>query len=80
MSKLDGLRVALITGASAGIGLEIARLLAARGLERATLWVLEGNARGRGFYGRQGWAPTGHEKRAEYGAASLELLELARSL
>jgi hypothetical protein len=33
MSKLKGLRTALVTGASAGIGLEIARELASRGLD-----------------------------------------------
>jgi GNAT superfamily N-acetyltransferase len=29
------------------------------GFERATLWVLEANTRGRGFYEHVGWAPDG---------------------
>jgi GNAT superfamily N-acetyltransferase len=29
------------------------------GYERATLWVLEANARGRGFYDHAGWRPDG---------------------
>ena len=29
------------------------------GYERATLWVLEANARGRGFYDHTGWRPDG---------------------
>jgi len=31
--------------------------------EQATLWVLEGNARSRAFYERQGWRPDGTVKR-----------------
>jgi GNAT superfamily N-acetyltransferase len=33
--------------------------LHAAGFERATLWVLEANTRGRGFYEHVGWAPDG---------------------
>ena len=33
--------------------------LAGAGFARATLWVLEANARGRGFYQHMGWRPTG---------------------
>ena len=33
--------------------------LRATGYERATLWVLEANARGRGFYDHIGWRPDG---------------------
>jgi hypothetical protein len=33
--------------------------LRAAGFGRATLWVLEANARGRGFYEHTGWAPDG---------------------
>jgi hypothetical protein len=33
--------------------------LRAAGFATATLWVLEANARGRGFYEHMGWVPDG---------------------
>jgi GNAT superfamily N-acetyltransferase len=38
--------------------------LAAQGFTRATLWTLEGNARGRRFYEAAGWRPDGAAKSA----------------
>lgn len=37
-------------------------ILVARGSQRATLWVLAGNARARAFYEALGWSPDGHER------------------
>jgi GNAT superfamily N-acetyltransferase len=49
-----GLGTALLRGAVAW--------LEERGFARATLWVLEGNARARRFYEREGWALDGAAK------------------
>lgn len=52
--------------AGTGLGTDLLRSavgwLAAQGFARATLWVLEGNARARRFYEREGWTPDGSEK------------------
>ncbi|SDX80921.1 L-amino acid N-acyltransferase YncA [Modestobacter sp. DSM 44400] len=39
--------------------------------EQATLWVLDGNARSRAFYERQGWQPDGTVKRNTIGDAEV---------
>jgi GNAT superfamily N-acetyltransferase len=39
--------------------------------EQATLWVLDGNARSRAFYERQGWRPDGAVKRDVLGDAEI---------
>ena len=52
--------------AGTGVGTELLRSAVAwlteRGFARATLWVLEGNARARRFYEREGWALDGSSK------------------
>jgi GNAT superfamily N-acetyltransferase len=52
--------------AGSGVGTDLLRSamawLAEQGFTRATLWVLEGNARARRFYEREGWAPDGAAK------------------
>ena len=52
--------------AGTGLGTELLRSavawLAERGYARATLWVLEGNARARRFYEREGWTLDGAAK------------------
>ena len=37
----------------------------------ATLWVLEGNARGRGFYDKGGWAPDGSRQMLDFDGTEL---------
>jgi GNAT superfamily N-acetyltransferase len=46
--------------------------LRARGYVRATLWVLEPNARARGFYERCGWQPDGTSQPIELGGITLQ--------
>ena len=53
--------------------------LAAR-FEQATLWVLEGNARARAFYERQGWQPDGAVKRDTLADAEVTEVRYRRSL
>ena len=53
--------------------------LAAR-FEQATLWVLEGNARARAFYVRQGWQPDGAVKRDTLADAEVTEVRYRRSL
>jgi GNAT superfamily N-acetyltransferase len=52
--------------AGTGVGAELLRSAVAwlteRGFARATLWVLEGNARARRFYEREGWTHDGAAK------------------
>lgn len=45
--------------------------IAAAGFTEATLWVLERNARARGWYERLGWRPTG-ERKAVYEPAGID--------
>jgi hypothetical protein len=45
-----------------------AQWLAAAGFTEAVLWVLRDNARGRAFYAKSGWTPTGRELTFEIGA------------
>jgi ribosomal protein S18 acetylase RimI-like enzyme len=51
-----------------------------RGFTEATLWVLEGNARGRAFYERMGWAPDGETKTDERPGATLHEVRYRRAL
>ena len=52
--------------AGTGVGTDLLRgavaWLAGQGFARATLWVLDRNARARRFYEREGWAPDGATK------------------
>lgn len=43
-----------------------------RGFERATLWVLESNQRGRAFYEAAGWAPDGMNMVEEWSGTTLK--------
>ncbi len=46
----------------------------------ATLWVLEANARARGFYAAAGWSPDGATHRFEVGGANVPELRYRREL
>jgi ribosomal protein S18 acetylase RimI-like enzyme len=46
----------------------------------AVLWVLDGNARARGFYERHGWVPDGAVKEEQRGAAVLNEVRYRRFL
>lgn len=48
--------------------------------EQATLWVLDGNARSRAFYERQGWQPDGTVKRDTIGDAEVLEVRYRRTL
>ncbi|OLT21249.1 GNAT family N-acetyltransferase [Ornithinimicrobium sp. CNJ-824] len=50
-----------------------------RGTRRAWLWVFTDNRRGRRFYARLGWAPTGERSRSTF-PPHAELLRLERDL
>jgi len=50
------------TGAGAALLTHACEWLADRGFDRASLWVLETNARARRFYERAGWRPDGEVK------------------
>lgn len=52
----------------------------ARGLERAFLYVLEGNDRARRFYEAAGWAPDGTDRWEEFGGTRLRELRYALDL
>ncbi|HET9692185.1 MAG TPA: GNAT family N-acetyltransferase [Acidimicrobiales bacterium] len=54
--------------------------LAAAGYREAVLWVLEANARGRGFYARDGWAADGGADGFEVGGVTLPEIRLRRPL
>ncbi|MDP9795363.1 GNAT superfamily N-acetyltransferase [Catenuloplanes nepalensis] len=56
------------------------RALAADGCDRATLWVLEGNAAARRFYEHGGWHPDGSTKRDESRGFPLDEIRYARHL
>jgi GNAT superfamily N-acetyltransferase len=47
---------------------------------RATLWVLEGNARARSFYERRGWARDGRRRTLTWGADELRVVSYAVEL
>ena len=47
--------------------------LRARGVARARLWVLEGNARARRFYERLGWSPDGTSRVVEFPPNPIDL-------
>lgn len=47
---------------------------------RATLWVLEGNTRARGFYEHHGWRPDGTTRIAPIGNAMVPQVRYARSV
>jgi ribosomal protein S18 acetylase RimI-like enzyme len=48
--------------------------------DEATLWVLDTNARARGFYERNGWQPDGATKRAIIGDTEVEEVRYRRRL
>jgi len=50
------------------------------GFARATLWVLEANARGRGFYEHMGWRPDGTRSTHMVECANFPLLRYAVDL
>lgn len=52
--------------------------LVARGCARAHLWVLEGNARARRFYEREGWRPDGAVKDEDFGGRTLREVRYRR--
>lgn len=54
--------------------------LRAEGFTRATLWTLEGNALGRAFYDRSGWAPDGARQDEQVGPDVLPEIRYAREL
>ena len=54
--------------------------LSALGLVRATLWVLERNARARTFYARQGWRPDGALRTEEWPGVTLTEVRYQRHL
>jgi GNAT superfamily N-acetyltransferase len=54
--------------------------LAAMGFTDAVLWVVEGNARARRFYEREGWVCDGGEKRQLFGGRLVPELRYATTL
>ena len=54
--------------------------LSARGCTEAHLWVLDGNARARRFYEREGWAPDGGVKHQAFGDRTLREVRYRRAL
>lgn len=54
--------------------------LGAQGFRSAVLWVLEGNARARGFYERMGWMPDGARKVERWEAVALHEVRYRREL
>ena len=50
------------------------------GFRRATLWVVSGNTRARGFYERMGWAPDGTVKTDDRGSFALVEIRYASPL
>ena len=65
----SGAGAALLTAACARLG--------ADGHQQQVLWVLEGNARGRSFYERQGLLPTGERTTLRLGGTVLAELQYA---
>lgn len=62
------------SGAGSALLVTAERLLADAGYAEALLWVLEDNARGRGFYEAAGWDPDGRTK--SVGIGGRELVEV----
>ncbi len=59
-------------GAGVGGGLHAAALTTlSRRFDEATLWVLDGNSRARGFYERHGWCRDGSTKHETLGGADV---------
>ncbi len=59
------------SGAGSALLATAERLLADTGYTEALLWVLEDNARGRGFYEAAGWDPDGQTKTVAIGGREL---------
>ncbi|MEU7569511.1 GNAT family N-acetyltransferase [Streptomyces fradiae] len=68
------------TGVGRALADEVAARAAALGYGRLSLWVLEGNARGRRFYARAGFAPDGASEPWEVGGATLVEVRYAKGL
>jgi GNAT superfamily N-acetyltransferase len=70
--------------AGTGVGTELLgsaiAWLTERGFARATLWVLEGNARGRRFYEREGWTLDGAAKSDPREDVTMDEVRYAMSL
>jgi RimJ/RimL family protein N-acetyltransferase len=67
----------------AGVGTQLhdaAMSALGQAYERATLWVLDGNARARAFYERHDWRPDGTTKDEQFEGASLLEVRYRRSL
>jgi GNAT superfamily N-acetyltransferase len=56
------------------------RELVSRGHSTAVLWVVEGNARARRFYEREGWRPDGGVKTSTFGGAPVPEVRYRRVL
>ena len=65
------------TGAGAALLTAACARLTADGYRQQVLWVLEGNARGRSFYERQGLRPTGERTTLRLGGTVLTELQYA---
>ncbi len=68
------------SGAGSALLATAERLLADAGYAEAFLWVLEDNARGRGFYEAARWDPDGHTKTAEIGGRELVEVRYRKTL
>lgn len=66
------------TGAGRALMDEVVARAAARGCARLSLWVLEGNAPGRRFYAKAGFAPDGAREPWEVGGTEVVELRYAR--
>jgi ribosomal protein S18 acetylase RimI-like enzyme len=70
--------------AGMGVGVELLRTavesLRQRGFDRATLWVLDTNARARRFYEREAWTPDGGINSEEFRGVTLHEVRYARQL
>ena len=67
-----GLAAPLLAGAVDALG--------ERGARELHLWVVEGNARARRFYEREGWAPDGAVKEDEFGGQAVREVRYRRRL
>ena len=68
------------SGAGSALMTKAGQLLADAGFTEAFLWVLEGNARGRGFYEAGGWEADGRVKTVEIGGRDLVEVRYRRRL
>ncbi|SDS30374.1 GNAT family N-acetyltransferase [Jiangella sp. DSM 45060] len=68
------------TGVGRALMTAALEFLRAEGFTRATLWTLEGNALGRAFYDRSGWAPDGTRQVEQVGPDLLTEVRYAREL